>query len=83
MSYKQEKILLENEDMIVGQLDPVEMNIMGRKESYTDKQNVIKWKPLDIPAKTFDIPGTYIIFKCSSSFKQNDELIDIYVLYVF
>ena len=45
MSYKQEKILLENEDMIVGQLDPVEMNIIGRKESYTEKQNVIKWKP--------------------------------------
>ena len=45
MSYKQEKILMETEDMIVGQLDPVEMNILGKKESYTEKQNVIKWKP--------------------------------------
>ena len=45
MSFKQERVLLETEDMIVSQLDPVDMNIMAKKESYTEKQNVIKLKP--------------------------------------
>ena len=45
MSYKQETILVEMEDMIVGQLDPAEMNFMAKKESYTEKQNIIKRKP--------------------------------------